>query len=393
MKLSDQIELLNRGYSDWNSWRIEHPNEVIDFSYFNLLANGISESIFTQNDYSFYNFSKVNLQSSILKGKDFNSTDFTEANLSNCDFTNTSMIDAVFINANLTKADLSYADLEDSDFSNARLIEAGLGDTILTNATLNNADFTHADLSDSDFRNSSILRACFHDSNLSNANFENSELMFSSFVNTKLTKAKLKNSRIYGISVWNVDLDQTSQNDLIISKFGEPLITVDNFEIAQFVYLLLNNEKIRGFINVFSNKAVLILGRFSSEKLKILNMLKDELRKKNYLPILFDFENSKNRDISETITTLALLSKFIIADLSSPKSIPQELTLIIPNFPSIPVVPIIDSGEREYSMFEHFTKYGNVLPIIDYKDQNDLINTKFNVIIDNAERKIKEIRT
>jgi hypothetical protein len=32
---------------------------------------------------------------------------------------------------------------------------------------------------------------------------------------------------------------------VIITSPGEPEITVDNIEVAQFVYLLLNNTKIR----------------------------------------------------------------------------------------------------------------------------------------------------
>jgi hypothetical protein len=36
---------------------------------------------------------------------------------------------------------------------------------------------------------------------------------------------------------------------LIITKKGEPTITVDNIEVAQFIYLMLNNEKVRDVID------------------------------------------------------------------------------------------------------------------------------------------------
>ena len=35
---------------------------------------------------------------------------------------------------------------------------------------------------------------------------------------------------------------------------------------------------------------MLILGRFTDERKAVLNALREELRKRNYLPILFDFE-------------------------------------------------------------------------------------------------------
>jgi hypothetical protein len=41
----------------------------------------------------------------------------------------------------------------------------------------------------------------------------------------------------------------TKQQGLIITPFDEPTVTVDNIEVAQFVYLLLRNEKIRDVID------------------------------------------------------------------------------------------------------------------------------------------------
>ena len=38
----------------------------------------------------------------------------------------------------------------------------------------------------------------------------------------------------------------------------------------------------------FRLKTVLILGRFTAERKAVLDALRDELRKRNYLPILFE---------------------------------------------------------------------------------------------------------
>ena len=57
---------------------------------------------------------------------------------------------------------------------------------------------------------------------------------------------------------------------------------------------------------------------------------------------------------------LAGLSRFIIADLTNPKSVPQELFQIIPHF-TIPVVPLIEKSATPFAMFAHFQNYNWVL--------------------------------
>ena len=76
---------------------------------------------------------------------------------------------------------------------------------------------------------------------------------------------------------------------------SEPTITVDNLEVAQFIYLLLNNPKIREVIDTIAKKAVLILGRFTPERKAVFDALREALRTRGYLPILFDFEKPSSR--------------------------------------------------------------------------------------------------
>jgi hypothetical protein len=83
---------------------------------------------------------------------------------------------------------------------------------------------------------------------------------------------------------------------LIITPSNEPEITVDNIEIAQFIYLLLNNQKIRDVIDTITSKVVLILGRFTPQRKAVLDALREELRRRDYLPILFDFDKPASRD-------------------------------------------------------------------------------------------------
>lgn len=201
-------------------------------------------------------------------------------------------------------------------------------------------------------------------------------------VRVDLKEAHLSECRIHAASVWKIDTNvNTVQSNIIITDFADATIEVGSIEVAQFIHLLIYNEKIRDVIETVTSKAILILGRFTEERKQILNSLKDALKQRGYVPILFDFEPSSNRDLTETIQLLANISKFVIADLTEAKSIPQELSHIIPFLPSVPVQPIILASERRYEMYEHWESFNSVLPSFSYKDEKHLIeNLETNII-------------
>jgi hypothetical protein len=172
----------------------------------------------------------------------------------------------------------------------------------------------------------------------------------------------------------------------------EPTITVDNIEVAQFIYLLLHNEKIRDVIDTVTSKAVLILGRFTDERKAVLDALREELRKRDYLPILFDFSVPATRDITETISLLARMARFVVADITDAKSIPQELAEIVPHLPSVPVQPLLLEGSAEYGMFEHFKRYPWVLKTYRYASSERLIASLGERVIGPAENCARSVR-
>src|SRR5262249_16389838 len=149
-------------------------------------------------------------------------------------------------------------------------------------------------------------------------------------IRTNFKDAKLNDCRIYGISIWDLDLTGAEQAGLIITPHNEPSITVDNLEVAQFIYLLLHNENIRHVIDTITFKVVLILGRFTPKRKTVLDAVREALRQRDLVPVLFDFPPPVSRDLTETITMLARMARFIIADITDAKSIPQELMAIVP---------------------------------------------------------------
>ena len=51
----------------------------------------------------------------------------------------------------------------------------------------------------------------------------------------------------------------------------------------------------------------------------------------DYAPVVFDFEQSGIHTTDETITLLARMARFVIADNSDAKSVLQELRAIVPD--------------------------------------------------------------
>jgi len=277
--------------------------------------------------------------------------------------------------------DLRGADLRGAILSNSDLRGADLSSTYLRRVNFSDADLRGADLSDADLKGADLTAADLSRADLSRA----------TLVETNFAEATLTDCQIYGISAWSVKLKGARQNNLVITPKEEPIITVDNLKIAQFIYLLLNNREIREVIDTVAKKAVLILGRFTLERKAVLDALREELRTHGFLPILFDFDKPASRDITETVSTLAHLARFVIADITDAKSIPQELMLIVPNLPSVPVQPLILESQHEYSMFEHFIRFPWVLPVYRYTDQASLLQSLKENVLDPAEQKAQEL--
>jgi hypothetical protein len=283
------------------------------------------------------------------------------------------------------KPDLSRALLIDLELRGINLAGANLERANLRQATLSRANLTRANLKRTDLRAASLRRA-----RLDHANLTGAILRHASLAEVSLEGATLTGCEIYGVAAWNLKGTPKDQSNLIIrATREEPAVTVDDLEVAQLVYLLLHNDKIRSVIDTVGRKAVLILGRFSAERKAVLDALRGGLRMRGYVPMLFDFEKPAARDLTETIVTLAHMSRFIIADLTDPRSIPQELTALIPDLPSVPVAPIVLAAQKEYALFEHWRRYPWVLPILKYKDTAQLLAKLQKSVVERAEHKAR----
>src|SRR5262249_15855143 len=206
-------------------------------------------------------------------------------------------------NADLSGADLSGANLGTANLREAILFKANLGRADPVEANLrDHADLSGADLASANLREAVLFKANLTGADLSGADLSGADLSRAPLVEADLTGAVLTGCGIYGVFGWGLKLERAKQPNMVVTAKDEPDMTVDNIEVAQFIYLMLHNEKVRDVIDTITSKAVLILGRFADERKAVLDALREELRKRNYLPILFDFNVPATRDITETIS-------------------------------------------------------------------------------------------
>ncbi len=352
------LELLQQGVDAWNAWREKEPSIRPDLTGAELFRAKLG---------------KANLRWADLSGANLLGADLGEANLRD---------------ANLNRADLSQAFLAGADLRGADLREG-----MLVNACLTGADLTGTKLREACFMVADLGGAKLSEADLYGADLTEANLSEAIMVGTDLTNADLGGCHVHGVSAWGLKLSEgTRQQSLVITKRGEPRVTTDDIEVAQFLYLMLHSEKIRSFIDTITSKVVLILGRFTPARKPMLDALRDELRKRAYVPVLFDLEKSGNQTTIETVTLLARMARFVIADLSDAKSVLQELQAIVPSSPMLPVQPLVIATQDEPGMFDFFKKFPWVLKTYRYDSLEQLTADLDGQVIRPAEAKALELR-
>ncbi|ARV59125.1 hypothetical protein BZZ01_11170 [Nostocales cyanobacterium HT-58-2] len=373
----EHLQILNKGKDFWNEWRQREPDVVPD-----LRGAQLTE----MDSHQINPLKRRNLRGFDLRKADLGKTNLRAVDLSQADISSGYLDGAILTEADLTGANLQGVYLDAADLSKANLCKANLYFAGLHQANLTKADCTGATFYQADLGAADLTRT-----NFCNADLREANLMGTRLVNTNFENADLTGSSIWGVSAWDLKLDGAKQSDLVITPKDAPSITVDNLEVAQFVYLLLDNKKIRDVIDTITSRAVLILGRFTPERKLILDAVRDALRQHNFVPLMFDFDRPKDRDFTETIVTLCGMCRFIVADITNPKSSPLELQATVPSY-MIPFVPILQEGEEPFSMFRDLkNKHDWVLNTLIYDSVENLVKGFKKAIILPALEKSEEL--
>ncbi len=367
MGKAEQLEIIKQGVTAWNASR-KKKHAPPDLRGAQLAGLDLRQA---------------ELQDCILAEANLKEADLRGANLSNARLAEADLSGAQLAGANLSGANLGEANLSSANLSGARLGEANL-----FRAHLDAADLCAATLRGANLQAASLVGAHLTQADFSEANLYRADLSDAHMTETDFSKANLTRSRIYGASAWGVKLNGATQADLVISQPSEPDITVDRFELAQLLYLLLHTDKILHLVSPISIQAVLLLGEWNVERRTALNVLQDELRRRNYPCISVIFDQPIPAVCRDTIFTLMRLVRFTVADIGS-LPVRQELQANMAT-PVAPILPVVcenqDAPDWQVPERCHW-----VLPLVACKDLDELASAVEQKIIAPAETKVRGV--
>lgn len=345
MNSMSDIDILKSGSKNWNRYKGEsnHRLSIRNFNFYHCHKDDTAD------------YGTPNLKGLDLSHMDMNMVTMRDGTYEDCNFSDSS----------LPWSDLCYGYFLNCNFTNSTIAVSKFGSAVFKNCCFDNANLNYISAEETQFIYCSFKGTTFRGAK---------------FVGTDFSESILENCDIYGISSWDLILNNTTMIDLSIAKEADDNLYVDDIEVAQFLYMLVTNEKLRKTIDTITSKVVLILGRFTEERKSILDRIKNSLREYGYVPVLFDFKGPSSRNSSETILTIGSLSKFVIADITDPKSISQELQILLPNLVSLKVQPIIKSGDRPYGMFQDHYQRPSLQKLIEYEE--DSIENIVNQIVE-----------
>ncbi len=425
---AEHLALLMQGAATWNQWRQEHPKILPNFSKAQLCGVDLSGAHLHGADFSaaqlrdanlrradlrkarlhradlrWANLHEANLSQARLNEADLSGAHLREADLSaaNLGSANLSMADlrrarlcqahlsgAYLLMARLREADLGEADLREANLRGARLRAANLrGSNLhaanlcwtsfsmadLRQARLSQADLRWANLSMADLQEARLPEADLRGANFRRANLRGANLINARLVETNFEEANLEGCAIYGISAWEVKLKGANQSNLRITPDDALAITVDNFEVAQFIYLQLHNTHLRDIIGTVGKKVVLILGQFAQERQPVLEAMREVLRQHHYVPLLCEVGSTVPHECCETVTLLAQLARFVLVDLTDSKLGGEEVVRSAQNI-AVPVKPVLlkSAGRVPATLHKLRAQHPAWLDTYRYTDAHDL---------------------
>jgi uncharacterized protein YjbI with pentapeptide repeats len=370
----------------WNRWREEQKIDQPDLRGADLRGLVLNEVNLQFANLRGALLSNARLTASLdharLEGADLSRARLWSCRLDETQLQSTDCRHVEFRGSRIVASNFSHARLQGADFERCYLEDTFFDDADLSAANFYQADLWMAYLRRATLNGASLRGANLHRANLAGASLVGCDLSRAVLVDAAIEDAQIHDCNVYGVSAWGlVRSEKTSQRNLRISAAAEAPLHVDDLEVAQFISLMVRNPRIRDVIDTISRSGVLILGRFTPERKAVLDELRIQLRERGYVPMIFDFDKPVQRDFEETVKVLAGLSRFVIVDITNPSSSPLEIHATVPEY-MIPFVPIIQRGEKPFSMFEGLQqKFSWVLDTVEYPSAAALIRNLDEAVI------------
>lgn len=324
MANSEHFNLFLQGPKVWNEWRKENPQIEPDLS----------------DEFIYPHFARKEKDRPLYKGDITSSDPEIPFNFSRTNFHKSSFESAIF-----PKADMTNCYLYEADMSAAGFPGADFSGSMIRKAYCSGTDFTDAIFIDCVLNNSTIIRVNF-------------------------SGVRLEGCNVYGVSAWEIKANEkTVQKELFlhrdnfsrkdIGQSSDVLSYVDDLALAQFFYFLNQPDGFGKSLKQLNKRSVLLLGKFKEGGLELLKTVGEMLRRRNYIPIVFDFDPSEHTSLIENVTTMAGLSRFVLANLEG-NSVPAELAKVTSNYRN-PVIGWIhdDKHHEVYAMFKDVAALAN----------------------------------
>jgi uncharacterized protein YjbI with pentapeptide repeats len=412
---ADAVEALRGGTIAWNRWRAGHDTvnlrrarlDRLRLPDGDLRGVALDGATLTRSD-----LQRADLSGASLRAADLLGSDLVHTNLEYCDLRSARLNHAQPFEARLNGARLEdaacfHTNFARSELDGAQFARALLIGAIFTESRAHGADWADAFALRAEWSNASVARSSFKGACLAHSRMESVdfsgcsmqgvELSRCSLIGADLRGADLSGSRVFGVSAWGVELEGATQTGLILTDHDKPRVIADDLEVAQLLHVLLNHKKLAAVFDNVTHRGVLLLGRFRDGGLATLQEVADRLRAddRGFLPMIFDFERPRDRDLLETVVVLAGLSRWVIADLSGPM-VPDELAAIVPRI-KVPCVSIVEASRHAHPVdAELFASRWLLGTPFVYRDREHLLQSLEAAVIGPAEElradRIAELR-
>ena len=330
-------------------------------------------------------FRAVNLRKTIWKGSEVRKCWFAECNFQQAAFTPAGVHGTVFEDCDFQTTKIS-ADFERCLFHDCRLDDHRLRGCSFRNTAFRDCSFRHADLTGVDLEGARFENCDLDGVNLTGATlrdtvFDRCNLHGAIWSDADIDGVAVNRSEIYGISLWGTRGEPALARELSLTKPGEPSgLEIDALHMAVFVASLMEGNGVRELVDGLSSTLVLVLGRFSPEHKPVLDAIRARLRELGYTAVIFDSSLPRRRDTSETVSVLAKLSRFVIADATDPRSVPYELRGFVTD--SGTPLQVVTRGEPPFSMLEDLEKFPWVRPSREFTGASDLVEALPEMVTD-----------
>lgn len=368
---SHALDMLRQGADAWNRWRGTTGFAPVDLSGADLGGSNLNDYSLLRADLRGANLTRTQLEHAHLKD-----ADLTAAILANANLEGANCRDAIFDDVRANAVNFEVSTLRGAHFRRASLVR-----TRFHRAYLRDADLDDANLADAWLRFARLDGASCR-----RANFSGADLRHAAMVGTDLRGATLTGVQVFGVSAWSIRTDADTEQDLIVAagKDGDAPLRAHDLHTAQLLALMLDGTGVRRLFDSVTSALVLILGSFAPAEKPVLDALRVALNKRGFVAVTFDFERPSGRDYMETVTAIAALCRFIVADFTNAKEVRAEVSQVHAQYRRVPIIPIAKVGARLPVTMVNVFSADDLAGLVRYADIDDLVST-LPSIIDQAE--------